>query len=75
MTGSVFAGRPDSLASAKPEDALRPPKLTVANLALDLMRHIRVYRQNRLGLGTILAFLALRIIQHVAYDHGWKDGH
>lgn len=74
MTGTPSAPRRNHLASSRPEDALRPPALTIGNLARDLGRHIGVYRRNRLGVWTAIAFLALRVVQHVAYDRGWKHG-
>ena len=74
MTGRGFVDRLNSLASPRPEDALRPPDLTIVNIGSDLVRHVRVYRDNRLGTFTLMAFLALRVIQHVAYHRGWRAG-
>jgi len=67
----LASDRPGGLASSRPEDALRPPPLTIGNLARDLVRHIEVYGRNRLGLGTALAFSVLRLLQHLAYNRGW----
>lgn len=72
MTQLLAVGQPDFLASEKPRLALRPPRLTIANLALDLVKHIHVYRRNHLSTLTAAAFLLLRVLQHVAYDRGWN---
>ncbi len=74
MTQVLVGDRSDFLASTKPESALRPPELTIANLAKDLARHIGVYRDNRLNMRTAVAFLVLRVLQHMAYDRGWNRG-
>lgn len=71
MTALLVSGRWDCLASSMPERALRPPKLTLANLSRDFIRHLHVYRQNGLSTWTAFAFLFLRLMQHVAYDRGW----
>ncbi len=54
-------------------DTLRPPTLTPANLARDLLWEIHQFRAARLSLRTAVAFLILRLFQRSAYNLGWRQ--
>ena len=53
---------------------LRPPRLTIPNLARDLAWHFQLYRRRGLSTERVVAFLLLRIVQRVSYNVGWREG-
>lgn len=53
---------------------LDPPSATPTALWHDLRWHARVYALEGLGFGTRAGFLALRVLQRVAYNRGWYAG-
>ena len=54
---------------------LRPPAITIQNMARDLAWHLRLYKVDRLPSSVILQFLLLRVVQRVAYNMGWRKGY
>ena len=55
-------------------DTLKPPRLTLRNMAMDLKWHIWLYKKSRLKYKDILFFVVLRVFQRVFYNLGWKKG-
>lgn len=55
-------------------DGLRPPSATPDQLLADMRWHLALYRQDGLGRRDKLAFLALRVVQRLAYNAGWRAG-
>jgi hypothetical protein len=53
---------------------LEPPAATPRAIWDDLRWHHRIYRMEGLDLRTRLGFLALRVVQRVAYNLGWSEG-
>lgn len=53
---------------------LDPPAATPAAIWEDLRWHNRIYRMEGLDNQTRLGFLALRIVQRMAYNVGWYQG-
>lgn len=53
---------------------LDPPPHSPAAIWEDLRWHARIYRMDALDRGTRLAFLALRVVQRLAYNLGWHEG-
>ncbi len=53
---------------------LRPPAATPQELWRDLRWHAALYREDGLSLQERSAFLALRVIQRLAYNAGWHSG-
>lgn len=54
---------------------LEPPPLSVFTLIDDLRWHAALYRQDDLSSREAITFLALRVVQRVAYNVGWIWGH
>jgi len=53
---------------------LRPPSATPSELLRDLRWHAALYREDNLPLKDRSAFLALRVVQRLAYNAGWLVG-
>lgn len=55
-------------------DGMRPPELNFWTLLDDLRWQFALYRADRLPLGMMTAFLAMRVVHLVQYHRGWTQG-
>lgn len=53
---------------------LEPPPLSISTALNDLRWHAALYRHDGLSARETLGFLALRVVQRVAYNAGWLFG-
>jgi len=53
---------------------MKPPDLYLGSIITDLKWHNRIYKINKLPLGTRIGFLILRVFQQFAYFFGWHKG-
>lgn len=53
---------------------LDPPSHSLGAIWEDLRWHARIYRMEGLDRRTRLGFLALRVVQRLAYNTGWYEG-
>lgn len=53
---------------------LEPPPLSLGVIFDDLRWHLALYRHDEMPPRDVVAFLALRVLQRVAYNAGWHHG-
>jgi hypothetical protein len=53
---------------------LTPPSAGPISIFKDLRWHSRIYREDGLSRFDRTAFLALRVLQRIAYNLGWRFG-
>lgn len=60
--------------SASGPPGLDPPPASLAAIWQDLSWHHRIYRMEGLPFRIRCTFLALRVVQRLAYNTGWRRG-
>lgn len=55
-------------------NTLRPPKLNLRNMIMDLKWHLWLYKRAKIPYAQVIMFVVLRIFQRVFYNIGWQKG-
>lgn len=71
---SVWENQGHDATTASVIGYLRPPRITLRGVVKDAAREWRKLRSDGFPRRRALAFVALRIVQGLAYAKGWKEG-